>query len=474
LGLNKKTSQHKRPPEVKVAHHSIHSRSQQIPQIKFAPQEDITSFGGLVIFQALFARLKLWERLDACCRHLSGTRQYRHGIALRFLILHMMLGFRELRDADAYADDPMVKRALGLKRCPSVPTLSRLLSEVDDKSLDSLSQLNRELITDRLAEEKLTTLTLDFDGSVMSTKRHAEGTAVGFNKHKKGHRSYYPLICTVAQTGQVFDHLHRSGNVHDSNGSIAFVQECVRRLRETHPKVRIEVRMDSAFFSDDMVTALEALGVEYTISVPFERFVELKRLIVDRKRWTTVPGRNECASYFEQKWKPKCWPRKARFLFVRQAERKQNKEPIQLDLFIPSDHEWQYKVIVTNKTTQAGNVLDFHEGRGYQEKIFGEMKQDVHVGYVPCRKKSANRAWMISSILAHNLGRELQMGADQRARGSTSNRTVRWIFQSLSTIRRNFIQRAGRLIRPQGKLTIIMPDHSMIKDAVDRFLPKAA
>jgi len=38
--------------------------------------------------------------------------------------------------------------------------------------------------------------------------------------------------------------------------------------------VIIEIRMDSAFFSDEMVTLLEALGAEFTISVPFERFAQ--------------------------------------------------------------------------------------------------------------------------------------------------------------------------------------------------------
>jgi len=36
--------------------------------------------------------------------------------------------------------------------------------------------------------------------------------------------------------------------------------------------------MDSAFFSDEIVMALAEQRVEFTISVPFERFVELKRL----------------------------------------------------------------------------------------------------------------------------------------------------------------------------------------------------
>ena len=64
---------------------------------------------------------------------------------------------------------------------------------------------------------------MDFDGSVLSTGRVAEGTAVGFNKKKKGQRSYYPLFSTIAQTGQVLDLYHRPGNVHDSNGAEQFI-----------------------------------------------------------------------------------------------------------------------------------------------------------------------------------------------------------------------------------------------------------
>ena len=66
---------------------------------------------------------------------------------------------------------------------------------------------------DRVQREGLRRITVDFDGSVLSTRKHAEGSAVGFDKHKKGARSYYPLHCAIAQTGQVFDVLHRSGNV---------------------------------------------------------------------------------------------------------------------------------------------------------------------------------------------------------------------------------------------------------------------
>ena len=71
-------------------------------------------------------------------------------------------------------------------------------------------------------------MTLDYDGSVLSTGRHAEGTAVGFNKKKKGARSYYPLFCTVAQTDQVLDVHHRPGNVHDSNEEVIVLRKAKR------------------------------------------------------------------------------------------------------------------------------------------------------------------------------------------------------------------------------------------------------
>ena len=69
---------------------------------------------------------------------------------------------------------------------------------------------------------------------------------MGFNRTNRGTRSYYPLFCSVAQTDQVLDVHHRPGKVHDSNGADAFIERCVRSMRESLPRARIEVRIDSA------------------------------------------------------------------------------------------------------------------------------------------------------------------------------------------------------------------------------------
>ncbi len=101
--------------------------------------------------------------------------------------------------------------------------------------------------------------------------------------------------------------------------------------------------MDSAFFSDEIVTLLETQGVEFSLSVPFERFAELKRMIQERRRWKRMDAR---WSWFETFWKPKKWDARFRFLLIRQRVPLINRGPIQLDLFVPHEEGYDFKVIV--------------------------------------------------------------------------------------------------------------------------------
>jgi len=306
-------------------------------------------------------------------------------------------------------------------------------------------------------------ITLDFDGSVQSTKRHAEGTAVGFNKQKKGARSYYPLFCTVAQTGQVFSLLHRSGNVHDSNGALEFILQCVREMRAALPGVIIEVRMDSAFFSDEIIMALDAAQVEFTISVPFERFTELKRMIESRKKWQAI---DDDVSYFDAQWKPKSWSQRFRFLLVRTRSKQQRKGPVQLDLFTPHSFGYEFKVIVTNKTLGAAATVDYHSGRGSQENTFGELKSHCQMDYIPVRTRAGNETYLLASLFAFNLMRELQMQASPPQRSTNPKRAARWVFERVDTIRCIWLQRAGRLTTPAGKLTLTFCAGKQLKERI--------
>ena len=304
---------------MKCSKSDVQSKEYKIPELK-SDDQHLTSFAGLIVFQQFFKLIGLKADLARCFQHLRKGRIFGHATIFLQMIVHILLGYRELRDGCYYRDDPLVKRLLGLKRLPDVATISRALKGADAKSVENLRRVLRGMILDRLKELSLSLITLDFDGSVQSTGRFAEGTAVGFNKKKKGARSYYPLFCTIAQVGQVLDFLHRAGNVHDSQGARGFILACIQTVREALPYARIEVRMDSAFFSDEIIAALERQRIEFSVTVPFERFAELKGMIEGRRRWRRVNGD---VFYFETRWKPKAWGARFRFIFVRSEVKRQ-------------------------------------------------------------------------------------------------------------------------------------------------------
>jgi len=451
---------------MKCSRADVHCKTHSLPQLRFEDSQ-LTSFSGLILIQELFSRLGLKERLRRCFSHLTVNPIFGYPALVLCLVVHLLLGYRQLRDVRYYADDPLVKRILGLRRLPDVATVSRGLARTDQDSVKHLQKMLCELVIARLVALKLSRVTLDFDGSVLGTSRFAEGTAVGFNRKKKGQRSYYPLFCTVAQTGQVLDVLHRSGNVHDSHGAKDFILACIATLRAALPEASIEVRMDSAFFSDEIIGSLDAQGVEYTVSVPFERFAELKQRIEARRWWWRIEA--GCA-YFEAQWKPKSWNAPHRFLFIRTRVKQQHKDPVQLDLFTPHQFGYEFKVILSNKRLGARKVLAFHNGRGSQEGLFAELKTDNQLDYVPTRTWGGNQIYLLSVLLAHNLGRELQMIAHPPSRMTLEKRPALWDFARLDTLRCRLIQRAGRLIRPQGQLTLSMSANQAVREELLHYL----
>lgn len=437
---------------MKYSRKQIHGKAHARTNLRFECHQ-LTAFGGLIVLQEFFAQLNLVDRLRGVFHRRQSGKVYRPQKLFLQLILHLLLGFRSLRDVVCYQADPLVQRVLGLQKVADPSTLSRMLKETTDAEITSLRRLLSQQVLDRLQLAALPRITLDFDGSVRSTAGRAEGTAAGFNKKKKGLRSYYPLFCTVAQTGQVLDLLHRPGNVHDSHGAREFILQCVHSVRQRLPHAVIEVRMDSAFFSDEIVQGLEEAGVEFTISVPFERFPALKQQIESRRRWKRCGRGMSC---FELQWKPKSWPQRRRFLVIRQEVKQQQKGELQLDLFEPRSWKYEYKVIVSNKQTSAKTVTRYHEGRGSQEGIFGELKTDVAMGHIPVRTRNGNQAYLLAGLLGHNLLRELQMRQSAPQRRTTAKRAALWVFEQVGSLRQRIFHRAGKLTRPKGRLTLTL------------------
>jgi len=144
-----------------------------------------------------------------------------------------------------------------------------------------------------------------------------------------------------------------------------------------------------------------------------------------------------------------------------------------LDLFEPQEYGYEFKVIVTNKKLSARKVVKYHEGRGYQERIFSELKSQGAMDYVPVRSWIGNKIYLLCNLLAHNLVRELHMQAHETARVTSEKRTPLWIFEGLEVIRRTLIQRAGRVTTPGGVRTLTMSANATVRRTLLHYLAAA-
>jgi len=454
-------------PAVKSSRANIHRRYHKVPALRFAEDGRLTAYAGLVLVQVLIAALGLKKRLRRCFSHLGKDSIYGMGKMVLLLLVAILLGCRRLRDLDYCREDPLLKRVVGVKRLPDVATISRALTKMDERGVEGMRSEVRGLVLERLEGEAQSRVTVDFDGSVQTTRGHAEGTAVGYNPLKKGARSYYPLFCTVAQTEQFFDVLFRSGNVHDSNGASGFMSACLSELHERLPRAQLETRVDSAFFNERVLATLHERGVEFSCSVPFERFPALKALVKEQQQWCAL---DERYSYAEVSWKPRRWDMKYRILLVRQRKKPRSPRPIQLDLFVPFDEVYEYTVVATNKKVSPRAVLGFHHGRGSQEKLFGEAKQHAALDVILGRRQKANQLFSLCGMLAHNLSREMQMMRWPKERPTQRKRPAHWRFHSLGTLRQRLFHRAGRLLRPQGHLTLELNANSDVRSEFEGYL----
>jgi len=259
--------------------------------------------------------------------------------------------------------------------------------------------------------------------------------------------------------------------VHDSRGADEYVAAKIDEVRANLPSTRIETRLDSAFFSEAMLEVLERCAVEYSISVPFERFPALRDFITrPRRKWQRI---DDHRWFLELDWQPQSWEHCLirRVVAIRSRKLVREKGPLQLDLFEPRDHEYEYKVFITNKVVRAGSAMLFHNGRGVQEAILGEGKHWAALDYVPCRRLLANQIYSTSALLAHNLGRELQMASGTpRTPRQAANRAPIFEFATLGTIRDRYLRRAGSLARPAGTLTLTIAAADIARRGIERFV----
>ena len=106
---------------------------------------------------------------------------------------------------------------------------------MDQGSVSALQRLNEEIVAHDLQGSGGSQLTVDVDGSVVSTGMTVEGAKRGYNPHHRKVPSYYPITAYEARSGRVLRVQNRAGNVHDGKASVEFLGDLFAQIKRTLP-----------------------------------------------------------------------------------------------------------------------------------------------------------------------------------------------------------------------------------------------
>ncbi|MGH9817735.1 MAG: IS1380 family transposase [Candidatus Acidiferrales bacterium] len=452
----------------------LHTRVNGDLALEFT-ETKLTSYAGLELLDRYLRRIRFNELVRTAFDkvHLGGD----FGVLamVRVLIGLLVLGGRRLEHLKYLASDPLLQRFARVRVWPTARTASRWLKRFTMQSVEHLAALNAAVIAQILPRLELRSLTIDVDGTVVSTGLQVERAERGYNPHHRKVPSYYPIMAHLAETTHVLRVRNRSGNVHDGKASLGFLRELWRQLADfALPSRQLRVRMDGAFFREDVLRWLAWRELGYALKVPFYRWLDLQQFIRNARTWTRVTAE---VSGFRVPAVATPWGKTLPVAIYRRKVAHQSAKNFQLDLFDPDDGSYEYSAITSNLDYTLANLWHFMAGRGAHEKTIAQLKSGLAFHTVPTLAYAANSAWQQLVALAHNLLTNFQIdtGAERRRRSRKHTALPR--LSTVQTLRFTLFHRAAALVRPGGRTMLRLtsnPATERLFTRIEHALPYAA
>jgi len=426
---------------------SLIARRNKILPVRFIRQ-DMTTYAGLTLIDHYLKLCRINFRLKQTLKSYGFKGDYGIGDILYILLIMILIGAERIQHIDYLKNDPLFCRVVRLTRIPHRTKLSTALKQFTSASLKALAELNSELVTEKLTELGLNELTIDLDGTVISTKGHPSWAFKGYNPIKIGARSYFPLTAHVGETGHFLSILNRPGNVHDSNRALVVIQAIRRQLSD----FTLRFRADSAFCVPEVINYLLKNRVGFAIKAPFWKLLNLKTAAQERKKWFRI---NKTWGYFWIK-EPIDSIDHEHYVIILRKKRRNFERPYQLPLFSPNNGVYEYSAVVTdNKNWDPKQLRLFVSGRSAQENSISELKTGFAFDHIPTNTYQANSAYMQMSQMAYNLSISMQhsmgmsSGRDSKGKSTRTFKNIKW-----RTFRFLILNRTGRIAWHKGKKVI--------------------
>jgi hypothetical protein len=427
------------PKGIRILHLSLGNRN-------------LTHFGGIFLIQQFCNKLRLKWYLQKKVPFPQRSSLY-HPVELILAIIYaLIVGIHRLSKTKILQGNGAFQQIIGLKSFPYASSLRRFLKRANSKIIQDINKVHDHLRLKMFYFPKPhTSLLFDFDSSVLTLYgKFIEGAKVGYNPHKRGARSYHPLLCFESHSKEFWHGILRPGDAYTSAGSVEFLKACLAKLP---PYIyRIRLRADSGFFDHKFIEPLEEAKMGYVIVAkmtnPIKNKVVGLRYHRFKKDWASA----------EFLYQPYGWKKPHRFVVIRRPLPEKDSE--QLTLFTLK--RYAYQVFVTNLPLKAGEIWYFYKPRAAIEVLIRELKESYALGRIPTNNFQANQAYFSLLLFAYNIVNWFKrLCLPPRFQNAT-----------LETIRTEFLVLPARLVKSGSKNVLKLPAEYISKQALEHIIQK--
>lgn len=155
-------------------------------------RQDMTTYAGLKLIDHYLKLYRINIRLKQTLKSYGFKGDYGISDILFIMLIMILVGAERLQHIEYLKNDPLFHRIVRLTRIPHRTKLSTALKQFTSGSLKALAELNSDLVIEKLTELGLNEITIDLDGTVISTKGHPSWAFKGYKPDQKGSKVIFP------------------------------------------------------------------------------------------------------------------------------------------------------------------------------------------------------------------------------------------------------------------------------------------
>lgn len=368
-----------------------------------ADDEHLTGYAGMFLIKDLANRLGVINMFREMVDIKKRSSTYSPELMSYLLVEQKIMGIASIEASEMLRTDGPYKALHGLRTYPCAQSFRNHLQRFTMANVKQLQELHAAILDLYATVIGPRLVNLLIDSKVITVYGEQDGAVAGYNPHKRGRKSYCLKLCTIESFGQPIVYLELCpGDEVSATAFEDFFNACERSLPDSW-KIR-EVKLDSGYWSEEIIEMLERKKLLYTISAkkngPIMAFAGGK---LDR---FLAGSHGPDVRIYERHFKPVKWKAARRYIVVKvyvgdTVVRGKNEQVLQRMLF--EELKWRTQVLVTNRQGAAKECWYGYNKRALVENVLKELTYSYHAFRQPSTSAVANTANLVLGACAYTI-----------------------------------------------------------------------